>query len=430
MMLMFNRMWKHLRPPAWTAVFSMVLGAAVCFAQSAPPTLPSNTVYGRLGGGTSGPGQAIPFATLLAQLGSTAGPNTGFITVPGVGLIPVVGAGGVNLYASPTGSDTNNYCLNSGTPCTLKGACTIRTQFATYLSNGFNINLANGTYSALDSNNALCTVIGNSGGSSSALTNIIGTSTSGSPTNTVLSVPASDLGVYVKDGGEVDIQNIEFTGGNGSTGISCSGQGSVCDYQNVFWGAWGTSGAHISGNPGAYINLVGTGETLLANYVYHWNFSGNVALNAGATTSIPSAVATAAGNFLNAAGPAFINLGGWTLSGSGVSGSTGTRANLVGPGYLVTPSNATCNATFPGNQNCVIVAGFQDSAGDPTALPGTVYASLPGTIVGYQAYITDGKSSNCGDSACTTWGTTVTGGGGSLKLNLWSNGSNWTLVGK
>ena len=30
-----------------------------------------------------------------------------------------------------------------------------------------------------------------------------------------------------------------------------------------------------------------------------------------------------------------------------------------------------------------------------------------------QVYVNDGKSSNCGDSACTTWGTTVTGGSGS-----------------
>ena len=35
-----------------------------------------------------------------------------------------------------------------------------------------------------------------------------------------------------------------------------------------------------------------------------------------------------------------------------------------------------------------------------------------------------------GDSSCTTWGTTVTGGGGALNLLLWNNGANWTLVGK
>ncbi len=36
------------------------------------PTVPSNTVIGRLGGGTTGPSQAIPFATLATQLSGTS----------------------------------------------------------------------------------------------------------------------------------------------------------------------------------------------------------------------------------------------------------------------------------------------------------------------------------------------------------------------
>jgi hypothetical protein len=46
------------------------------------------------------------------------------------------------------------------------------------------------------------------------------------------------------------------------------------------------------------------------------------------------------------------------------------------------------------------------------------------------AYISDGAAGNCGDGTCTTFGTTVTGGGGSVKILAWWNGSNWTLVGK
>jgi hypothetical protein len=34
---------------------------------------------------------------------------------------------------------------------------------------------------------------------------------------------------------------------------------------------------------------------------------------------------------------------------------------------------------------------------------------------------------DCGDAACTTFGTTVTGDGGALKLLLWNNGQAWTL---
>jgi hypothetical protein len=39
-------------------------------------------------------------------------------------------------------------------------------------------------------------------------------------------------------------------------------------------------------------------------------------------------------------------------------------------------------------------------------------------------------AANCGDAACTTFGTTVAGGGGALKLFLWRNGTAWTLIGK
>lgn len=58
-----------------------------------------------------------------------------------------------------------------------------------------------------------------------------------------------------------------------------------------------------------------------------------------------------------------------------------------------------------------------------TALP-----SSPG--IGWVKAINDGKAANCGDGSCTTFGTTVTAGGGALKLLLWWNGTNWTLIGK
>lgn len=61
----------------------------------------------------------------------------------------------------------------------------------------------------------------------------------------------------------------------------------------------------------------------------------------------------------------------------------------------------------------------------------TTFAGLPATPAqGMMATITDGLATNCGDGSCTTFGTTVTGGTGALHLNLWYNGSNWTLIGK
>ena len=68
-MYSFTRMmWHHVRSQLAAAAF-LLASAAVVFGQSAPPTMPDKTVYGRLGTGTgSGPGQAIPFATLNSQL--------------------------------------------------------------------------------------------------------------------------------------------------------------------------------------------------------------------------------------------------------------------------------------------------------------------------------------------------------------------------
>lgn len=64
------------------------------------------------------------------------------------------------------------------------------------------------------------------------------------------------------------------------------------------------------------------------------------------------------------------------------------------------------------------------------AVPATTFASLSNPFMGEQAVISDGITSGCGDSACTTWGTTVTAGGGSLTLLIWYTGSAWHLLGK
>jgi hypothetical protein len=86
---------------------------------SAPPTLSYHSVYGRLGAtpGDSGPGQAISFATLLAQIGGVqsantvwAGPTSGSAAVPTwralIGAdLPVPSAstlGGVQSLTCPT----------------------------------------------------------------------------------------------------------------------------------------------------------------------------------------------------------------------------------------------------------------------------------------------------------------------------------------
>ncbi|HET8921270.1 MAG TPA: hypothetical protein VFN27_16545 [Xanthobacteraceae bacterium] len=63
-------------------------------------------------------------------------------------------------------------------------------------------------------------------------------------------------------------------------------------------------------------------------------------------------------------------------------------------------------------------------------LPTTFALANANPIEGATAAITDGKATACGDGTCTTWGTTVTAGGGALNLLIWNNGTNWTLIGK
>ncbi|SDD95261.1 hypothetical protein SAMN05216337_1017140 [Bradyrhizobium brasilense] len=94
-------------------------------------------------------------------------------------------------------------------------------------------------------------------------------------------------------------------------------------------------------------------------------------------------------------------------------------------GYWLTAfgqNNAT-NVTFGKNTAKGFANGYNMS-GYPT------YGSLPVGAFGSVAYIADGSTAWCGDSTCTTWGTAVTGGGGAIHLNLWHNGTNYTLIGK
>ena len=64
------------------------------------------------------------------------------------------------------------------------------------------------------------------------------------------------------------------------------------------------------------------------------------------------------------------------------------------------------------------------------SLPALTFATLPPAVAGTIAYMADGATGNCGDSACAAFGTTVTGGGGALKILIFYDGANWTLIGK
>jgi hypothetical protein len=343
----------------------------------------------------------------------------------GTGLVdstvPLAPAGVQNLYASPTGNDTNNTCMASGSPCTLKGACSARVGIATFLvrSNAI-INLADGTYNSVDGNNALCTVNGNQGGSSTQLTTIIGNCST--PANVILAIPAGDTGIFTKDGGEASLQCATITGGNGSFGVSAA-QFSIVDLTNITWGAWGSSGRHISASLGGVVNV--NGETFTANIGFHAVVSGGSNLNIQGTLTINSAVVW--GNaFLSVTG-ATANLGSATFAGAGVAGTTGPRTILTGPGYLYTGGTAV-DTFIPGSVASSITQGFQTDAVDlqtdvynlkaaSVANAKLVNSSL--TVAGHSVALGGTQAIACAD---------LSNGGTACAQNIGTSGANVGLL--
>ena len=117
-----------------------------------------------------------------------------------------------------------------------------------------------------------------------------------------------------------------------------------------------------------------------------------------------------------------------TFSGSG-------SLNLPNAIYVYGASGDLVLGTTTANTirfvaNSAAIDAMTISPSNQVVITPQTYASLSSPTLGTVAVISDGKASNCGDAACTTWGTTVTGGTGALKLKIWYNGTNWTLAGK
>ncbi len=223
--------------------------------------------------------------------------------------------------------------------------------------------------------------------------------------NMTVTTPTGTIGVTTGLFGNVDI----------GTGVTFNVTGSTATAIYINKGGYGSAvgGLSLSGTAGNYLVLVQGG-------VFDW---GQSVLTCTSSPAFSTAVMYVAQN-----GQLYAP----SLTTSGCGSVTGLKFKVVLGGTLST-NGVDPNGYFPGDANGVIQQATLDAANPanvPVPAPTTTYASLPTPVAGMYAYISDGKSSNCGDSACTTWGTTVTGGTGALKLFIWYNGSNWTLAGK
>ncbi len=268
---------------------------------------------------------------------------------------------GTQLFANASGVDTNDG-LTAATPRTLIGACALRSQLATFLASQVPINLADGTYTSVDGNSALCTQNGN-GGNGPILTSLIGDCTA--PANVILQVPNNDIGILVQDLAEVSILCLTINGGSNSLGLS-GGQFSVVDVSKVHFGAFGSGGTHVALQQQASYNILSPGEFIDGGAAIHWSMRSNAILTGSGGTTITTNV-TFSVDFLDTRGPVSVDLSAWTLTNS--STVTGQRAILAGPGYIITPSNAPVNLVLPGNSNASITLGFQTGANDPLTTP-------------------------------------------------------------
>lgn len=139
---------------------------------------------------------------------------------------------------------------------------------------------------------------------------------------------------------------------------------------------------------------------------------------------------------------------GWTLTSP--SGSLGLLPRPIVDGVINFNSAQTGTLEIIGAQRPRRLSEFAENTGVPAASFNVLFnsifaelregwdrapvvsnfAGLGAGFLGRVAILTDGLAANCADGSCTTWGTVVTAGGGALKLLIWYNGTNWTLIGK
>lgn len=321
--------------------------------------------------------------------------------------------GSVTLYASPGSTGTQD-CLTSTTACTLADVCQARNKIDTGISGPIAIQLEAGLYSgAVDIYGAMCSINGNQGGGSSALTNITGDCID--PTNVVILIPNSGIGFFAKDAGEVTIQCVELGGGTSIIGFFAA-QFAVIDLANIYFGTFLAGSIGVYATQSASINMDVGGTFKLAS-----SFVGaaviNIASNAnlamqGSAWEITSAIGVTyflvnQGGYVNATAP--------TFTGAGVAGSGGIKYFQGGGGCIYT-GGVHPNSVFPGSTNLALPV---NTCGDFS--PASNLSTMPACNAG-----TEGRLYAITDSNVSTFGATISGTGANHVM-AYCDGTNLTV---
>lgn len=336
------------------------------------------------------------------------------------------------FYISTGGSDVSGNG-SSGSPwATCIHALFIITQQYDFGFTTPTINFANGTYG----NSAACflgyTPVGGDLGGSAI--NIVGNT--GSPSSVVLDGGGSGCGICDQATG-VTLNIKGMTLQNWHSAVSIQNPGSTVNITGpVTFGTGNTLDMDIEaggwlfcneGTPVTTITATGTSGQFVYAGGGHFDHNGcTIAL--GTSTFSSTAIYNAE------------NFGTIVLHGSGslLTGTPTGKAFNIDRGGSIALDNGS-GSQLPGSSMLGTTAGqnfggYFNSNSTPISTFAGIASNLPGGTgqisVGYIIAITDGKASNCGDTSCTTWGTTITAGGGALQLLAWWNGSNWTLIGK
>lgn len=449
------------------AYFGLGVAAVFLMGQAAIQTFPPQSVFGRLGVGTYGPGGAIPISTLTANLGLGA---------PNHAVVLGTGASG-SSYGSAAPSAAGQILIDQGSGVDpafkpMSGSCTISAAGATSCSGvGAGVTSVTGDYTALATDclktiaaggNAQITITVNAASTYGActldITNVDswGTgagkklSVSGLTTNPTVLYPGMTITLlnvnnsWVQKPGLATAQaplgtKLYVDGVNGDDGNDCLATTTACRTLNwvmmhVIWGTLAASAGSGTGlNPGFDVRLIadpGCAPSTGLNCIGGLHFSGypkqieghnSIMIQCDSGSAVNCTIADNSGNAaIGCFVPLNLELKNVTLSG-GSAGNNAVQAER-------------CMVRMEGG----VVLGNTGSSPQLAALNQGIIVQEATTVLtvnGSGGYLAQAQSGGIIqlDQAAIQWAADSTYSGSTLNANLFSaisaNGTSWQLLG-